>query len=534
METDEHGNPLTSTRLTPVEDTRDCVILAQPTAVIPIIFLPGIMGTNLKNSEDKSVWRPPNTDGFLPILDAIGQMFAYWFRGPATRQRQLDPETTKPDDRGPIDTEGTVDEKIAKERGWGTVMRSAYHPAMSQMQRRLNNIMESCKSLEWWNDDALRQPAEYGDQKSNPGITEAELKQAAHYRFDVWGGGYNWLQSNRSSGQGIIDFIEETVFSHYRKNDQRAEKVILVTHSMGGFVTRALTEIHGYKNVLGIVYGVMPSTGAPATYHHCRCGYESISSVILGRNAAEVVAVMANSPGALELIPATDYADGKPWLKLGGNTGWNSSHALPINRDPYGEIYKNPAWYGLIPAYNEGLIDPAKIATPPADTDTDNEPLAVRDRFDVKIDDVAAFHADIARKYSSTVYIHYGADDRVGTWHEAHWKGHLETLEPLQTEDDGNGKLKLKHSHGLSSLEFAEAVGAGDGTVPTESSSAPDKESVDACFRHGNQGQGAYVLLNSKGKDEGYTHQDSYNDVRSQWAALYGIIKIAQRADWAT
>lgn len=30
----------------------------------------------------------------------------------------------------------------------------------------------------------------------------------------------------------------------------------------------------------------------------------------------------------------------------------------------------------------------------------------------------------------------------------------------------------------------------------------------------------------------GYEHQESYNDARAQWAALYGVIKITQLADW--
>jgi pimeloyl-ACP methyl ester carboxylesterase len=49
-----------------------------------------------------------------------------------------------------------------------------------------------------------------------------------------------------------------------------AEKVIVVTHSMGGMVSRALTEIHQCDKVLGVSHGVLPATGAPAYMPHAR------------------------------------------------------------------------------------------------------------------------------------------------------------------------------------------------------------------------------------------------------------------------
>ena len=50
-----------------------------------------------------------------------------------------------------------------------------------------------------------------------------------------------------------------------RKKPSRplAEKVIVVTHSMGGLVSRSLTEIHQCDKVMGVSHGVQPATGAP-------------------------------------------------------------------------------------------------------------------------------------------------------------------------------------------------------------------------------------------------------------------------------
>ncbi|WP_178082614.1 MULTISPECIES: hypothetical protein [Pseudomonas] len=80
-------------------------------------------------------------------------------------------------------------------------------------------------------------------------------------------------------------------------------------------------------------------------------------------------------------------------------------------------------------------------------------------------------------------------------------------------------------------LRFAvtqESSGSGgDGTVPTDSGLAPGKAGIKASFRQGGKGVGQYNT------DKGYEHQHSYNDKRAQWATLYGVIKIAQHADWA-
>ena len=77
-------------------------------------------------------------------------------------------------------------------------------------------------------------------------------------------------------------------------------------------MARALTQLHGYERVLGVVHGVQPATGSSTIYHHMRCGYEGIAQVVLGRNAGEVTAVVANSAGALELAPSAEYGKDVP------------------------------------------------------------------------------------------------------------------------------------------------------------------------------------------------------------------------------
>ena len=66
----------------------------------------------------------------------------------------------------------------------------------------------------------------------------------------------------------------------------------------------------------------------------------------------------------------------------------------------------------------------------------------------------------------------------------------------------------------------------GDGTVSTDSGRMPGRRGVKASFRHGGKSYGQY------NQAKGYEHADSYVDERAQWAAIFGVIKIAQLADW--
>ena len=531
---DKDGRPLTTTRLTPDSDTSTVAILQPPVVVIPIIFIPGIMGTNLENLDGTVVWNPPNMDGVGPIANAVGQLIKYKFTNAAERQTALNPLTTKVYYGGSVDAEGAISNELARKRGWGALSRSAYQPMMSRLQKELNKIMEMGKIKAPWDGDALREPSDYGEQKGQKALTEDDLKHAANYRFDVWGGGYNWTKSNRDSSLELIDYIEKTVLAHYAKIKEKADKVILVTHSMGGLVARSICNIHNYSKVLGVVHGVMPATGAAATYHHVRCGYEGVAATILGRNAAEVVAVMGNSPGALELIPSAEYNSGKPWLKLGGLTGENPQ--LP-KTDPYEEIYKNRAWYGLIPKESEKLLDPAKINSSASDKNSESELEDKQSLFtllDKKIDEVKKFHLDISQKYPKPAYVTYGDDTEQKTWATVHWKGDelFDYSAVDAVSDNRKGKISVGTKDGPIPLAFGEAREPGDGTVPAASGAAPSDCGVAAIFRQGDQGTGTYVNTNKKGKSKGYDHQDSYNDIRAQWATLYSIVKIAKDANW--
>lgn len=522
---DDQGRRIHQTRLTPVADQRCKVLLARVPAVIPLIFLPGIMGTNLKSkASGKTVWRPPNaTLNVADVLGIIGALVTWGTRGPKKRQELLSADDLVVDDGGSIDVAGScLSEEVARARGWGSVSRTSYNPFMALMEQRGDAMVLGGALQAFWQDEAFRAPADYGEQHGQPALTEEEITRAAQYQYDVWCGGYNWLQSNRDSGKDIIDYIDK-VLAHYVMEEIPAEKVILVTHSMGGFVSRAVTELHGSEKVLGVISGVQPATGAPAIYHHMRSGYEGPSQIILGRNSGEVTAVVANAPGALELTPTFDHAEGRGWLYIRDINGTDIRPPLPIGGDPYNEIYTNKAWYGLVPEQNVRFLDLSGNAE-------DNKKTDKAEKFNRVVDDVAAFHNDIARKYQKDItYAHYGADsnDSMHSWQHLVWQGDVSGLESLGAapKDDGNGSYRSRQLR--NGPEITKVKGAGDGTVPVESGAAPGVAGVRASFRQGSLGDGRFNNI-----FEGYEHQNSYNDARARWAALYSLVKLAQQADW--
>ena len=222
--------------------------------------------------------------------------------------------------------------------------------------------------------------------------------------------GYNWLHSNGEAAKDVAQRIRE-IIAYYKRLKFDCSKVIVVTHSMGGLVGRAL--IHpDYGNaqdlVAGIVHGAMPAVGAAAAYKRIRMGFEGsgiegyIAKKVLGDTGPKVTAVLANSPGGLQLLPSERYGAG--WLKA--SVDGREVMSLPQS-DPYSEIYTvQDKWYRLI---NEAWINPAVLNTSNIDNAIRSLTLAKK------------FHHQIGETYHSETYLSYGADPKQKAWGEVIW-----------------------------------------------------------------------------------------------------------------
>ncbi|CQH58823.1 Uncharacterised protein [Yersinia frederiksenii] len=80
-------------------------------------------------------------------------------------------------------------------------------------------------------------------ERGEEALTESEVKNSYDFLFPLHVFGYNWLQSNADSAKKLEEFIQATLATYQGR--LALNKVILVTHSMGGLVARHYSENMG-------------------------------------------------------------------------------------------------------------------------------------------------------------------------------------------------------------------------------------------------------------------------------------------------
>lgn len=290
--------------ITSAPDDSTAVCYMVPDRVIPVIVVPGVMGTNLENKRGDSIW----------MVDSAGALAGWAVKSPEYRKDKLDPSQTQVSDSGSIPNGTSLAEAQLRDRGWGTVSKMFYGDFLVWLENALND----CHPDTDHGRNGLR--AKLVQELVAPNLEKlsaAEVSLSYKYQLPVHAVGYNWLQSNADSAIRLAQQID-TIIDGYRKRRYRCEKVILVTHSMGGLVSRYCSEVHGYRDkILGIVHGVMPATGSATAYRRVKAGTEpggSITSygtsLVLGNMSSKVMPVFAQSPGPLQLLPSPEYGAG--------------------------------------------------------------------------------------------------------------------------------------------------------------------------------------------------------------------------------
>jgi hypothetical protein len=478
-----------------------------PDRVIPVIFVPGVTGSNLADAATK-----------LPVWLANGPigMASDWVGASAkTRKKKLDPKKTVVYYGGEIPSGTAQSEVELRRRGWGSVANMSYGVFLPWLENALNDGHQSTAGL--------RAKLMHQLVAESPGVSPLAYDEVAlsyKYLLPVHAVGYNWLQSNADSAKTLNTQIE--VFKDfYRRQGKMCEKVIIVTHSMGGLVARHYSEVdkHG-ENILGISHGVMPVTGSATAYKRVRAGSEGKAGPVLGPNEATMTAVFAQSPGPLELLPSHEYGMG--WLKISDG---DTLTPLPA-KDPYSEIYvQRRKWWGLVRDDLINPLDPEKKSI-----DQDWESFASLIKYDVK-----PFHENLNGHFHSHTYAFYGDDKNHATWGDVIWKrrlpgpglwntkippiGGLMNQQPVS--DDGEG-TEIFHTltsggkiQGLAQADFLvlqDANENGDGTVPSRSGRAlSGQPGVKACV--------PFLDVD---------HEGAYKKEPQQLFALWAVTKIIQ------
>ncbi|MES2742427.1 MAG: hypothetical protein V4754_15965 [Pseudomonadota bacterium] len=554
MAYDDDGFPVWSTPLTPSQNPKKAMVLAMPDHVIPVIFIPGIMGSNLKVTQNISkikidagaiAWRPDGAGLKNARLTA------------ATRQLLLDPENTTVDTR--INVDGTsyvtpfpgMSLKCAELRGWGGIYWKSYGGVIQYMNNTLNNPCFYDPSMDKVVTNGIfKGLADKGINSPGRPQLKLDANEIAHmseFWYPIHAFGYNWLQSNEIAGKSLANEIQR-IKSFYQtklKHAAACQKVILITHSMGGLVARAAVHPNigaADSDVLGIIHGVMPAIGAAAAYKRMRTGFErgeidwlSLGNIkaemggqaVAGRNGRDVTAVLGHSPGGLQLLPNKTYHS-EGWLKMGGVE--NNPYVLPMLGNPYTSIYgEQKKWWRLI---NPEWLDPAENFST-------NKDRSAWGSFVAALALAENFHEKLGHHYHHNTFVFHGADAQLHpsygtvTWEKAGsmHQGIFSAIPNASTNinlmkdgfafirgDDAQGIVTAELNHAVLAFSMTKGRDAGDGTVPAISGAAPQRY-APACV----QAQLAVTGIDHQGA------YDTNNAIVMDFIA-YSVCKIAKDA----
>jgi lecithin:cholesterol acyltransferase len=316
----------------PVGNTTN-LCTSPPRRKIPIIFAPGVMGSRLHFTAIDQSWDP----------DSIPAMW-HWLRIGAERARTELRWTTPATVMTTAKKDITPDE-IA--HGYAGVAKGFYVAFLRYLRAQVFNL---------------------------------------NVDTPVYGVGYDWRQSNKNSG----DYF--TREANRIMGIEGAGQCIVVSHSMGGMVTRSAMKGGLAGKVLGVVHIYQPVDGAVVMYRRFFTGatkefdggWAGVPlNTIIGNTADKFATTSSGMPGPIQLLPTNNYRDtgGKAWLnfKLEGRTS-----SWP------GDVYT---------LYNS-------VATPPGIAPHTIIPAALADiRTNVTL--AKNFHAGLARyKHPKTKTIH--------------------------------------------------------------------------------------------------------------------------------
>jgi hypothetical protein len=535
-------------------DTRllDAVRLTlPPSSVIPIIFVPGVMGSNLSNLKNEPVW-------LLNSFKGIPAGLAWGWAGKKAGARQaiLHPARTRVYRGGAVPEVSVPGQGPLHylKRGWGEVSEASYHKFLLWLDGKMNAVRNPAE----WEDFSLdslssasTQGAQLGKKLPNgismkmqglPAVAEREhsvepvksddLLKRSKSIFPVYAFGYNWLESNHIASELLRQRILK-VIAENNVGEIKCQQVIIVTHSMGGLVARACSQLPEMSGkIVGIVHGVMPATGAAVAYRRCKVGMRDEdfgAGLVIGSNGKEVTAVFAQAPGVLQLLPSEEY--GLKWMSVCDELG-KPVVSLPI-ADPYEEIYlQRDKWWGLVA---EEWLSPK-----------DGMPISW-DVFSKNVKQAKEFHHTISRHYHHNTYVFYGGGTGRESFEKIRWElkkgtlpgpnaSNVSTLKFSAVRTDGSNKLHvgggqitrttsrgdapvlIETEESQWTIKCAMPDSAGDGTVPARSGREP---------RH----SGGRSIL-QQFELSGIKHEPAYRDYPSaQIVVYYAVTKLAAMAD---
>lgn len=269
---------------------------------LPIVMLPGMMGTRLHFPNADRYWDPDSVRRMAPWLFAT----AIGSGGKVARQMHRDE---------PAEVVADANDIRGDERdfGWEGVVASFYVGFLRGLR------------------------AARGDTVSAVG--------------------YDWRQDITLLGRVVAGQIREHA---------GAGEVILVTHSMGGLVARAALaqDADLAARVRAVVHVCQPVLGAVLFYRRCFTGAvrgldggirDLPFRLLAGDSPAEFVRHVCGLPGAMQLLPAPEY-------RASGGANWNAPFGAQFQARP-GALYQ---FATRPPGLSDPRADPFVLSNLPA------------------------------------------------------------------------------------------------------------------------------------------------------------------------
>ena len=267
-----HSASPTNLKVDEIQAARDGIHTLNRTTW-PIIVIPGILASRIRKlGSDEKIWDPDATMFMLGLMTRSPDSLARLF-DPTITPGEVIPEPHKKKRRDPA--------WIA--RGWGGPAWDFYGDGIQALQD------------------------EFGSQG---GVV---------YAF-----GYDWRLSNRVNGQKLLDYINQQVQPNH------LYKPIVLSHSMGGLVTRAACCLGGESRIAAVIHTFMPTYGTPEAYTKYRLGESDTAlSQIIGGNHDEISIIGSGVGGLFQLLPNHIYPSSESWL------AWDSRLETVADPGPY-------------------------------------------------------------------------------------------------------------------------------------------------------------------------------------------------------
>ena len=276
-------------------------IIEEVRETVPIIFVPGIMGSNLQFDDDGLLWA---TDNYADMANWI-------FMQAGEMGERMNCDNSASIWSNP--TPGFDDDQLEKVADklylnplapFNPITGTAYLASRKSKRYLLELLGRSILPEFHLTEKELSQG--WGEVASSHYYSFLKkLEEQSFFDLDtpVYAIGYDWRQCNRDSGERVANGIKDIL------ETRSADNFLLVTHSMGGICARAGLKDNSElaDKALGVVHIAQPALGAPIFAQRMHMGANKIETDktitwLLGNTKKEFQMVSSGIRGALQLV----------------------------------------------------------------------------------------------------------------------------------------------------------------------------------------------------------------------------------------